>query len=390
MKIKIYFLACLFLWACSKDSPVVPTSTGPHIAKGVFGLRDANKLTSLGAEYTRIIVWDTDIEAIYKEVDNGSSLQNNFYYQQVSSIFNAGIKVIVTVRWPDQNSTDPALYDRVPLGQDRMSSVALLNRFLIDFGPMIEVYSVQNEVGGLGPGSYLLSNMQSGPQGIPAIEWWKEIVYHVDSARNHHVTLNHLKISSPAPVLLKKLVFDNFGIPQTYEDFFYQTIDFGNQYCDFVDFHFNKFSLSEHDLALDFITPLVHVPMISTEWSEVNSAATYVQAEVSDSLRTQAVQHNYSIPPAPFTNGQLIEQMYSNPAPIGMWNYMVNESNYEENFMILSSKKLFDAGFKVACWNSGWQEGLTDYDLRAFYATKTVNSNQNEVSLLTIQFKDLE
>lgn len=50
---------------------------------------------------------------------------------------------------------------------------------------------------------------------------------------------------------------------------------------------------------------------------------------------------------------------------------------------------LSNAGFEIICWNSGWQEGLTAYDLRSFYATKTVGIVNNEISTLIDEFINL-
>lgn len=219
------------------------------------------------------------------------------------------------------------MYDRVPLAQDRIDSIKLLKRFLKDFGSITEIYSVQNEVGGLGPGTYSQSDMQNNGNGSPPALWWKDIVDTIQNEKISNPTLSHLKICSPSPILLKRLVFDRNNLPQTNVDFFYETIDFGNAQCDFIDFHFNVYSITEYEATLNFISPLVTKPMISTEWSAAN-------------------------------------------------------------FMFQSSSLLAGAGFKVLCWTTGWQQGLTAYDLRSLYATKTVaSSSQNGISSLINDLK---
>ena len=212
------------LLSCSMDNS--PINSNPNtnvdieIKKGVFGLRDASLLSDLNAEYTRIIAWDTDIKAIYNQIDNGGSLENNIYYNQIKNIHDTGVNIILTLRWPDQNSSDPALYDRVPIAQDKVEALSLLSRFINDFGPWLEIYSLQNEVGGLGPGTYAQEDMINSGNGSPAVLWWKEIVSTINTEKQNNPELAHLKISSPVPVLLKRLVFDSSGLPQINIDFF--------------------------------------------------------------------------------------------------------------------------------------------------------------------------
>lgn len=385
-------LLLLVFFSCDTDDADLTntiTDTNSEIKKGIFGLRDGSVLSNLGAEYTRIITWDTDIKAIYNELDNGMPLENNLYYNQIKGIHDNGVKIIVTLRWPDQNSADPALYDRVPEAQDRMESLDLLSRFLNDFGPLLEIYSVQNEVGGLGPGTYTEENMVNTGNGSPAALWWKDIVERVTLEKESNPDLAHLKIGSPVPVLLKRLVFDSAGLPQTNIEFFYETVAFGNEYCDYVDVHLNTFSLSEYEETLLFLNGLVTQPMMATEWSEVSSANAYIAQPISSELASYAEDINYTIPESVNTNDALVEHLYDNPSPLDFWQFMVQESSYEEGFMEQSSALLSEAGFEILCWNSGWQEGLTAYDLRSFYATKTVSSASNELSGFTNEFKNL-
>ncbi|MEL6974953.1 MAG: hypothetical protein AAGL29_06095 [Bacteroidota bacterium] len=385
-------LLLLVFFSCDTDdgdptATIAPTNS--EIKKGIFGLRDGAVLSDLGAEYTRIITWDSDIKAIYADVDNGVPLENNLYYNQIKGIYDNGVKIIVTLRWPDQNSADPALYDRVPQAQDRIESLDLLSRFLNDFGPLLEIYSVQNEVGGLGPGTYTEENMVNAGSGSPAALWWQDIVQRVAFEKESNPNLMHLKIGSPVPVLLKRLVFDSSGLPQTNIDFFYETVAFGNEYCDYVDLHLNTFSLSEYEETLFFLNGLVTQPMMATEWSEVSSANAYIAQPISRELASFAEDINYTIPGTVTTNDELVEYLYNNPSTMDFWQFMVQESNYEEGFMEQSSALLSSAGFEILCWNSGWQEGLTAYDLRSFYATKTVSSANNELSSFTNEFKNL-
>lgn len=392
-KYSILFLLLFAFASCQKDNVLNDMDSmgvGNSFSKGVFGLRDASKLTELGAEYTRILVWDTDLEALYSQVDAGTVLENIPEFNQIKSIFESGVKIIMTLRWPDQNSSDPKLYDRVPLDEDRVAALDLLRRFLVDFGPIIEVYSVQNEVGGLGPGTYMEDDMINAGNGSPAVQWWEDIMETIQEEKKNNSALSHLKISSPTPVLLKRLVFDSAGLPQTNIDFFYETIDFGNTHCDFIDFHFNTFTLAEHTASLNFLMPLVSRPMISTEWSEVASANDYIAAAVSDGLKSLANSINYIIPESIETNDALVEHLYNNPAPSELWELMVEESNYQTGFMQESGSLLSAAGFEILCWNSGWQEGLAAYDLRSFYATMTVSSQDNEIQEFTSEFKDLD
>ncbi|MEM6723989.1 MAG: hypothetical protein AAF598_08120 [Bacteroidota bacterium] len=392
MRQLLLLLFIVITFSCSQEEIPIPNdppaeSTG--IAKGIFGLRDAAALSNLGAEYTRILAWDSDLKVVYEQVDNGVPLENNPYYQQIRNIHEAGVHIIFTLRWPDQSSSDPALYDRVPLGQDRQEALDLLSRFLNDFGPMIRIYALQNEVGGLGPGTYVESDMQQGPSGSPAVQWWTALTerYQFEKANNSELT--HLQISSPVPVLLKRLVFDPSGLPATNVDFFYETVEFGNAHCDYIDFHFNTFTLEEHEEALNFLQPLVNKPMIATEWSEVGSSNAYINQAISDAIKAYAATINYNIPASISTNDELIEHLYDHPSNLEFWSLLVEESRYSENFMKASSTLLAEANFKIVCWNSGWQEGLTAYDLRSFFATKTVQGPNNEMIPFTQEFKDL-
>ena len=171
--------------------------------------------------------------------------------------------------------------------------------------------------------------------------------------------------------------------------FFYETIEFGNAFCDYIDLHFNTFLIEEYNPTLNFLTPLIERPMIATEWSEVGTANTYIHQSISNELLSFANSMNYMVPANVTTNNQLIEHLYVNPSTIDFWELMVEESGYQENFMQQSSQMLAEAGFKIICWNSGWQEGLAAYDLRSFYATKTVGIMNNELTLFTTEFKSL-
>ena len=128
---------------------------------------------------------------------------------------------------------------------------------------------------------------------------------------------------------------------------------------------------------------------MATEWSEVSSANAYIAQPISSELASYAEEINYTIPGSVTTNDALVEHLYDNPSTLDFWQFMVQESNYEEGFMAQSSALLSAAGFEILCWNSGWQEGLTAYDLRSFYATKTVGSANNELSGFTNEFKNL-
>lgn len=385
----IFVLILCGIFSCEKNDVQIALSTNLEISKGIFGLRNGPTLSSLGAQYTRILVWDTDLKAIYNDVDNGTPLENNVYYNQVKGIYDSGIKIILTLRWPDQNSSDPSLYDRVPVLQDKVDALALLTRFLNDFSPLLEIYSIQNEVGGLGPGTYAQNDMVNNGNGSPAVLWWKDIIAKINAEKQGNPNLAHLKISAPAPTLLKRLVFNNNGLPQTNIDFFYETLDFGNEHCDYVDIHLNTFTLEEYPTVLNFLSPLVEKPMIATEWSEVGSANHYINQPISNQLLSYANSINYTIPSNVTTNNALIEYLYDNPSTLDFWKFMVEESDYQEDFMSQSSQMLSENGFEIVCWNSGWQEGLTAYDLRSFYATKTVGITNNELIDFTAEFKNL-
>lgn len=388
MKLKV--LCLLIIISCKDSGNIVDFDSTIEIEKGVFGLRDGPALKSLNAEYTRILIWDTHLIDLYNQVDQGVSLESIPDYQQIKSISDNGIKIILTLRWPDQDSQDASLYDRVPEDVDRLNSIELLKRFLSDFGSLIEIYSIQNEVGGLGPGTYSQEDMESGDNSNSnAFNWWKDIVSTIQLEKENSSHLSHLKISSPTPILLKRIVEEPDGLPTTNIDFFYETIVFGNEYCDYIDFHFNKIPLSSYITILEFIKPLVDKPMISTEWSEVSSADTFINTAISSSYKEKSIELGYSVPEDLNLNSELIDYYYTNPVSKELWKYLVSESNYEVGFMKESAELLAQYNFKILCWNSGWQEGLTEYDLRSFFATKTVQGQDNSIDIFINEFIEL-
>ncbi len=378
----------LFLGSCSEDDPI-PQPTSPTFEKGIFGMRNGSQLKDLGAAYTRIIVWDTDLQSIFNAVDSGTPLTSIPEYQQIKGIHDAGVKIIVSLRWPDQNSSDPELYDRVPLGADRSQSLDLLRRFLNEIGPLLEIYSIQNEVGGLGPGTYSSADMQNSGNGSPAVNWWKDIYHVVDSARSANSYLSQIEISSPCPIQLERMVFNPNSVPQLNQDFFHETIQFANQYCDYIDLHFNILPLQDYPQVLSFIEPLVQKSLISTEWSEVQSARDYLVQSIDSWITSRANQLGYSFPSNLAAMEDLVNHSYTSPMPSSLWNEIVDSSGYEPDFMASSGELLADAGFVILCWNSGWQEGKPDYDLRSIRATLSVSDAINEVDLLKREFEAL-
>ena len=77
--------------------------------------------------------------------------------------------------------------------------------------------------------------------------------------------------------------------------------------------------------------------MIATEWSEVGSANDYISQPISNQVLSYASSINYPIPSNLITNDELIEHLYDNPSTIDFWQLVVEESNYQENFMEQSS-----------------------------------------------------
>ncbi len=404
MKTKRFILLVLLAlcFSCSTDdNSLVPTQneeeeeeqqqedpTSVDVEKGVYALRDVDKLLDLEADWIRILVKDTDLIAIFNQLDAGIDLEDIPDAYELVQIHDAGVKIIVTVRWPDQASGEPELFDRVPMGQDRENSLEVVRRTLAEFGTYFDIFSVQNEVGGLGPGTYFEKDMVNTGNGSNAVNWWIDIVNTVNEEIAANPDLQHIALGSPVPIALKAMVFDPGSVPAVNQDFFFETIDFGNNYTDYLDFHFNRYTLDETDTALSYLAPLVQKPMISTEWSEVASAEGYMGLQNSDQLLDLAADLNYTITPG-MTNEKLIHYMYTCPGPLELWEFMVAESGYVEGFIAQSALKLEQANFEILCWNGGPQAREPLFDLRKIYATSTVSGDDNTVSVFFNEFKEL-
>ncbi len=392
---KTFFLS-LILVASFLTSPLLAqqstqgnTTPSRTWSKGVFALRDQQRLASLDAEYLRILIWDSHLKQIYRRVKQGTPLHQIPRVREVIDIQKSGVKLILTLRWADQRSKKPKLYDRVPQGKDRKASLQLLKRFLNDLGPYLAIYSLQNEVGGIGPGTYSKADMTDRGQGSPAVRWLIDLTQTARQTIAANPKLSHIKIASPAPIALKKMVFAPQDIPALNRSFFHEVLKFGNQYTDYIDLHVNRYTLSELKTMLQFIEPLIQKDLISTEWSEVAHAQVFLRQPIRSEVRRFAKTAGYPIPSRLRTNKELVEHMYRRKAPASVWNRLVQSSNYPPGFMRESADLLAKAGFVILCWNSGWQEGKPIYDVRTLFANRTVVGESNTVDLFVGEFKAL-
>lgn len=381
---KLYvILSCLFLFIILTAPDSLQAKTATKL--GVFYLPNTELFEQARLKVTRAIVNDFQIEEIYRQLDSGKQIAQIEPLQKLKSLKNAGVDVIITLRWPLDRSRleegtsivngklEPkSMIDRVPKGADSERVLQLLKRFLNDFGDQIAVISLQNECLG-GPGRYRIEDTVRAPgEFSPAGQWLIEVAKTVSDMRRLNPKLSHLKISSPAWQAVDRLSAEGVMIPEHHNHpkirLLGEIIKISNTYCDYVDIHPLQMSLKDLPRIIAHVKKHTDLPLITTEWSGLYQVSEWLQEPVNPKIMAMIKKEFPKFPLNPKNNEELVQFAHKRKTPLRLWNKFLEDMPHEEDFALRSFQLFEKEGFVYACWALGYQYNNYLFDLNTLFA----------------------
>lgn len=385
MKIKVKIIL-LFLTAGFLSSAVqcLAAEAGTVTKLGVFYLPEPDLFKKSGLKVTRKILKDFEIKRIYEELDGGKAPDRIKALWFLEELKKAGVDVIVTLRWPKEEKAflggetvggadnPDSLLDRVPEGADRERSLALLRRFLADFGPHIAVVSIQNECLG-GPGRYTESDMMKKPDGrSPAGRWLEDVARSVRASISENPGLSHLKIASPVWQGVGEVALQGGMIPKRHSNpkisLLGEIVDISNKYCDYVDLHFLVTPPEKMDELISYVKKHTHRALITTEWAGLHGVKEWLnepaREPVLKKIRRSSGGSAFKIK----TNRDVVRFAQKKKVPVKDWNDFLKTMPHSEDFALKSFKIFEKHGFAYACWALGFQYSHDLFDLNTLFA----------------------
>lgn len=366
-----FFLFCLFIFGCTDDdvvSPKVGLCGKPSLnytktLVGLHGSSDPKVLAELNAGASRFGFKDYQLRIAFDN-DGGQDVIN-----KLKTLHDNGIESITFLTWPEDTiSTVGPDYDRVPLGEDRILALELLDKYLEEAGPYIDWVQINQEPFGVTP--YREADAEPDPETglIPALEWWKVVAERICEKRNTDPSLAHLKILSPGISGIKNLVRNDAPDPDfdeqpVLEELIDSLISFGEQYCDAIDLHLHTESLELGIAEIEYIMDRTNMPLGTTEWSQAHVA--------KSSGWIDAFNSNFGM-----TNRKVINNAYEDPMSPDEWQSFIADGPQTPGFIPDFYQAMVDRGLLFACYGSVYQYGSLVFDWKMVYAQKTVTPLQ--------------
>lgn len=355
---------------------------------GVFYLPEPEVYPKLGLKALRVIIKDSTIKNLFAQLDCGIKPKNIKILKLAKSFKQAGVDLIVTLRWPDGESSKLkeiidgndnvlALYDRVPVGKDRDDSLALINRFLEKFGNFISVVSLQNECLG-GPGKYHEEDMMRRNGKLSnAGDWLETVAKTVKKLRAGNPRLSHLKIASPVWQGIPKLISLQLNIPVNSShpklNLIAEIAKISNEYCDFVDLHFLQRPIAELPGIIAYVKKHTSLPLITTEWAGLANVNNWLKEPISELTKRLLITSFGKVDAT--TNYDVVKIAHKRKVTKQIWVKFLAQMPHEKDFLIRSFKLMQKEGFQYACWALGLQYGHTFFDLNTLFANQTTNEH---------------
>lgn len=377
------YIFLTFLLFIAIFTPFATHAESSKTKLGVFFLPSPELFEQAQLKVTRKILKDFEIEKLYEQLDSGKQTGQIKQLKTLQAFKDAGVDIIITLRWPLDNSlftqkTDmingkinqKSMIDRVPQGEDRTRTLKLLQRFINDFGKWIDVISLQNEVLG-GPGQYRDQDTMRAPgEFSPAGQWLIHVAKTVRSTIQSNPKLSHLKISSPVWPASANFAAKNIMIPEYHKSpkirFFGEIIKISNTYCDYVDIHTLVMSIKDLPQFIAYIKKHTHLPLITTEWAGLYGVRKWMKKTVDPSVIAH-IKHNIQNIKRK-TNEQLIRFAHKKKVPLKVWNNFLRTMPHEKDFTLKSFRLFEQEGFAYACWALGYQYNNLFFDLNTLFA----------------------
>jgi len=350
-------------------------SRGPvFVPKTVLGVHNlffgwSEYITAINAKATRRIIDDRTIKSWFSDSKKKSRIVS---YMQTCR--NQEIQVILSIRWPNwENKKRKAMEnkphdDRVPVGKDREESLALLDRFLNEFGPYMDWYSFQNEAVA-GNGEYPDHLKKDSKGNSPACEWFATLAEHTRELMKENPKLSHLKFMSPALTTVNNQAN---GAHSLNTWFIEQIIEMSNEHMDAIDVHFHDVVTPEDTRkSIKWVKRKAKIPLASTEWAPTRAGEEWLKSPVADERFGKDI-----------VNGQFIQNTYKKPVSIELWNeFMATVPLDPAVFIEKQYKVCNEEGMVVLCYGGGGQIGKPQFDWKQLIATRTVKGKNQHNQL---------
>jgi hypothetical protein len=322
----------------------------------VHGMTNPSMVSQVKPEALRYIVSDEELKPILQSVSQTGSHE---YYDFLKSLHESGIDVYLTLRFPDQSTSDGPgsvrpRYDSVPLGDDRAQTLLLIEEVIDVLGPFIDGIQINNEPAG-GPGQYSIFDLTSqNGEHSPASQWILDASKHVKSYVSDKPAVSHIKVITPAFTGIAAYL-DGKNVPKAMLDFSLEKLEIADECCDMVDVHLHVENTYDVDRSLEWIKSQTDLPIIVFEWSQSRVVWDWMGQKHSSGV----------------TNLAYVEQAYKNPVSEDGWIEFLHSSPLDENFIIESWEILQSHQIPVACYAPAMQYGDPLYDVVALFVDLT-------------------
>lgn len=321
---------------------------------GVFYANDPAKILGVGVRTQRGVYHDTVLRDAFATNPIASELAK---LEKIKTYYNAGIKIIATLRWKESPLPQPgsSLYNEY---------LQLWEKFLIGYGPYLHAVTLENEL--IEP--YALSDLGmnadkswKGDTSPPAIDWLRILASKAGTIKRNNPKLSHLLIGTPGIDRLHNNT--NPYVNFIYEAFFPWATQDPN--IDFIDIHAHVQNLSELHTVLSNVTKANtgKKMLASTEWSQARQVEPWLDKPVASSVPN----------PRGFAkNIDYLTDSYINKLDLNTWNALVATIGYDPNFIKDAFNAFKAAGYHAVYFGAYTQLGLIHFDTTDIYADKTV------------------
>jgi hypothetical protein len=314
---------------------------------GVHALFAPSLAESVGTEMVRLIVHDEAVAQARAELEAGRTPE---FVRNLEAFEDAGIEVVLTLRWPVNPGEQGADPDRIPTGADREEQLELV-RWLVDASAgRIDYIQLNNEPLG-GPGHYTPEEADA------AIDWLEAVATEICSMRNADPDLANLRIVAPALTAVEGMA-DGTATPEV-EAGVRLLIEFAEGYADLLDVHLHVTGVDSIERQLAWLRGETSIPLVTLEWSQAKAAAGWLDQQADPRFGTG-------------TNRDVVRAAYEDPMTSAEWHAFTATAPHDDSF-IPDAYAVFERNLvQLAAYGGGLQYGSPPYDLKMLFATKTM------------------
>lgn len=317
---------------------------------GVHGLSDPVVARQLDTPMVRMILADHQIRRGFEALDRGEEPD---FVAALHQLRADGVTVVVAVRWPvepDAMTPDP---DRVPVGEDRVASLALLERFLVETAGYVDWYQLGNEVVG-GPGAYY--------DRAGGLLWLEELAERACETRRAHAELAELRIMSPGLTALAERAGGVDPNPET-TAFIEDVIDLAESHTEALDVHLHVEDLDSLIAQIDWVQDRTSHPLVAMEWSNAKVAKTWLSQPAAPEFGSGS-------------NRDVIRAAYLEPMTPEEWGRFLSGSPHHPGFLDDAMAAMDQEGVQLAAYGGAFQYGQPIFDMKALHANQTVTPSR--------------